>query len=296
MDPLPSFSETVGARLAGLRPAERRVVRYLQDNREAALMASASALAERAGTSDATVIRTAKALGYSGLGGLRLALADELRGQLSQADRVARTLSAVGAAPGAALEMTLEIHRQSLEALRRDLSPADFEAAVQAITGARRVFAFGIGPSSAMAEYLVLQLGRFGLDASALVHTGLLLADGLRRLRRGDLLLIFAYGRIYRELATLLDHAGRCGVGTVLVTDTLGPRLRGRVDLLLPVARGRADMLSMHTTTLGLIEALLVGVASNRPAETVASLEALNALRAEVDGQPMDLPGLDSPG
>jgi hypothetical protein len=49
-------------------------------------------------------------------------------------------------------------------------------------------------------------------------------------------------------------------------------------------------MLSMHTATLGLIEALLVGIATRRPAETIASLEDLNALRAELVGAPMDLP------
>jgi hypothetical protein len=46
----------------------------------------------------------------------------------------------------------------------------------------------------------------------------------------------------------------------------------------------------MHTATLALIEALLVGVATKRPKETIASLNDLNGIRAALAGKPMDLP------
>jgi DNA-binding MurR/RpiR family transcriptional regulator len=103
----------------------------------------------------------------------------------------------------------VDIHQQSLERLRRDIAPKQFEAAVQYIVDAERIFVFGIGPSSAMADYFTIQLGRFGVEAISLTQTGLFLADRLLRLRNGDLLLIFAYGRVYPELATILDQADR---------------------------------------------------------------------------------------
>jgi DNA-binding MurR/RpiR family transcriptional regulator len=155
---------------------------------------------------------------------------------------------------------------------------------------ARRIFIFGIGPSSAMAEYFSIQLGRFGIDTLSLTQTGLLLADGAQKFRAGDLLVIFAYGRVYRELTVLLDQAESCGMKRILFSDTLGQKLRNRVDLVLPVARGRADMLSMHTATLALIEGLLVGLATERPQETIASLESLNKLRTDLAGKTMNLP------
>src|SRR6266851_275835 len=145
-------------------------------------------------------------------------------------------------------------------------------------------------PSSAMAEYFVIQLARFGLEAASLTRTGLLFADDLQRLREGDLVIILAYGRVYRELAALLDKARKCGAGTILLTDTLAAALRRKVDQVLPVARGRADMLSMHTATLGLIEALLVGIATQRPRETLSSLKSLNDAREKLAGELMSLP------
>jgi DNA-binding MurR/RpiR family transcriptional regulator len=284
-----AFEARVAAGLERMSPAERRVVRFFQDNREEVLVASALALASKIGTSDATVIRAAKALGYSGLDALRRALASELRRDLSPASRLARTLGAVQDRSESPFGLTLDIHAEALERLRRDVAPADFEAAVGLLTAARRVFIFGIGPSSAIADYFAIQLGRFGIDGASLTQTGLLLADGLHRLRQGDAVLILAYGRVYRELAALLDRAQDLGLSTLLVTDTLGAALRKRVDLVLTVARGRADWFSMHTATLGLVEALLVGIAARRPAEKVAHLKQLNGLRAKLGGQAMDL-------
>jgi len=285
-----TFDERVNASLDRIAPAQQRVARFIRENREEVLIASASALAAKAGTSDATVVRTAKALGFSGMDELRRALAAELRDNLSPATRLARTLSDVGDDLEAAFHVTLDIHQKALESLRRDITPGHFRTAAQYIVDARRVFIFGIGPSSAMADYFTIQLGRFGIEAHSLTQTGLLLADGLQRLREGDLLMIFAYSRVYRELVALLDQADRRGVTSILFTDTLGSKLRDRVDVVLSVARGRADMLSMHTATLGLIEALLVGIATKRPHETMASLKSLNELRTALVGEPMDLP------
>jgi DNA-binding MurR/RpiR family transcriptional regulator len=281
----PPFHERVSERLSHLSPAERRVAQFIQENREEVLVTSATALALRTGTSDATVIRTTQTLGYAGINELRRQLAAELRQDLSLTSRLARTLAEVGDSLASAFELTLVTHLNALESLRRDISPERFRSVVARLNAARRVFIFGIGPSSAMANYFAIQLGRFGIDGNSLTHTGPLLADGLHRLRKGDLLIVLAYGRVYRELSALLDHAKNIGIATVLMTDTLGMALRKRVDDVLPVARGRANTFSMHTATLALIEALLVGIASRRQSKTVASLKSLNELRAKIVGQ-----------
>jgi DNA-binding MurR/RpiR family transcriptional regulator len=236
------------------------------------------------------VIRTARALGFSGLDELRRTLADELRQSLSPADRLTRTLGEVGTSVAKAFEVTLEIHAQSLESLRRMVTPEMFEQAVEAILHAERVFVFGLGPSSAIASYFVIQLGRFGLTAQCLPNSGLLFADDLQKLRAGDLIVMLAYGRVYTELAVLLDEIARLRLPSILLTDSLAAKLRRRVELVLPVPRGRADMLSMHTATLGCIEALLVGIAAKRPSDTLASLQALNRAREKLAGKSANLP------
>ncbi len=285
-----TFNERIAACLQQISPAEQRVAQYFLDNREEILIASASALARQTGTSDATVVRTTKALGFSGMEELRRLLVEELRENPSPASRMVRTLSEVGDGLASVLDVTLDTHQNSLDNLRRDISSDNFCNAVHSIVEAPRVFIFGLGPSSAMAEYFKMQLARFGIDARSLTQAGILLADDIQQFKQGDLVMIFAYGRVYRELDVLLDQADRLGLTRILFSDTLGHRLRDRVDLVLSVARGRTDMLSMHTATLALIEALLVGVAKERPKDTIANLEALNKVRTTLAGKAMGLP------
>lgn len=285
-----TFDDRLANRLSEMSPAEQRVARFFSDNRADVLMASAAELATRAGTSDATVIRTAKVLGFPGLDQMRRMVAEEMRVSMTPAARLTRTLGSVGGSSSSAFNVMLDTHVQSLESLRRTVSPQQFEAAIKHVVAARRVLVFGLGPSSAIATYFVIQLCRFGIEAFALTNTGLLFADDLQKVRRNDLVVILAYGKVYSELAALLDEKDVRGARSILLTDTLAARLRSRVDLLLHVPRGHADMLSTHTATLGLIEALLVGVAARRPGETVASLEKLNDLRRKLTGKTMKLP------
>ena len=288
--PSVSFEDRVTSHLDKLSPAEQRVARLLLEAREEALVASAASLAVKAKTSDATVVRTVRSLGFSGLDELRRLLATELKNSLNIASRLTQTLRDVGDDLQMAFERTLDIHRDAIEKLRRDVSAETFRTTVHAIVGANRVAIFGIGPSSAIAAYFASQLGRFGVDTLCLAQTGLLFADDLRKLRKGDLVIALAYSHVYRELAVLLGEADRLRIKKILVTDSLAGNLRRRVDLILAVARGRADMLSMHTATLALVETLLVGVAVKNGKATVESLEALNTLRRQIVGDAFDVP------
>jgi DNA-binding MurR/RpiR family transcriptional regulator len=287
-----TFDDLVAARLPFLSPAEAKVARLFLDSREEVLFASVAALGARAGTSDATVIRAARTLGFGSMGHLRRRIADDTRRRLTQADRLTATLGEAGGDLGAALTSTLDVHAEALSGLRRDLSPNLYAAAVAFVADASGVVVSGIGPSSLVAEYLALQLNRFGLRASTLTEAGLPAADGLCRLREGDRVVVLAYGPPRPEVLALVEEAERLHLGRLLVTDTLVPPMRHRFDLVLSVARGRADMLSLHAATVALVETILVGVATVRPAETLASLERLNALRRRLAGDAMGVPGM----
>ncbi|CAM5282841.1 DNA-binding MurR/RpiR family transcriptional regulator [Aquamicrobium terrae] len=287
---LTSFDDRVAFHLDRMSPAEQRVARLMTEEPEQVLVASAAALAEKAETSDATVVRTVKTLGFSGMSELRSLLAAEMKESLNIASRMTETLRDVGDDLQLAFSHTLDIHQESIEGIRRGISIELFRSVVQEIATAKRVAIFGIGPSSSIATYLAAQLGRFGIDALCLTNTGLLFADDLQKLREGDLLVAMAYTHVYRELAVLLDEADRHHLRKVLLTDSLSGKLRLRVDLVLPVARGRADMLSMHTATVALIETILVGVAATNGQATLRNLNALNVLRKEVAGEPLDVP------
>lgn len=126
-----------------------------------------------------------------------------------------------------------------------------------------------------------MELGRFGIEADAISHTGLSIADDFNRLHGGDLVIILAYSRVYLELEVLLSRIGDVRAKTILLTDTLAAALWRCIDLILSVERGRVDTFSMHEATLAIIEAILVGIAAARPPLAAVSGSALCRIRSD---------------
>jgi DNA-binding MurR/RpiR family transcriptional regulator len=287
---LPSGSELlslegrISQTLPALSPAEQRVARFFLDRRETVLLASAAEIAALVGASDATVVRTARSLGFSGLSDLReAALADLTNNAASPSGRLKRTLEEAGDDAVSALRHTLATHEESLGLLRDPAFEASFLRAVEHLRKAERRHVFGIGPSGAVADYAALQMNRIGLATTALSVSGVGLADRLLGLGEGDALLAIAYAPLYREVAVTLDVAERLSLPVILVSDSLGPFVQGRVSEILPVPRGRAANLAMHGATLVVIEALVTALAAGAPETALSTLEDLASLRGALD-------------
>lgn len=174
------FEMKVEAALPDLAPAEQRMARFFIDRMQTVLLSSAAEIAQQAGASDATVVRTARALGFDGLSALREALLADLVGTASPANRLAQTLEQAGDGASAVLRHVVGIHEQALAVLASPGVAACFERSVDILAAATRRHVFGIGPSAAVAEYAALQFNRIGHPTSALSVSGVGLAVDFR--------------------------------------------------------------------------------------------------------------------
>lgn len=278
-----TFESRVLAALDALAPAEQRIARFFIDQKQTVLLHSAAQIAQLAGTSDATVVRTARALGFESLSALRAALLAELTGTTSPSARMERTLAETGGRAGDALRHVMGIHDVALAALRGEQFAVSFERCVDILAGAPRRHVFGIGPSGAMADYASLQFNRIGLPTNALSASGIALADRLLWIGKGDAVLAMAYAPLYREVEVLLEHAARHDAPVILISDDLGPLVADKVAEILPVPRGNADHLAMHGGTMVLIEAMIVALAAKNKEAAIDSLDQLSVLRGSLD-------------
>jgi DNA-binding MurR/RpiR family transcriptional regulator len=289
MDTTGSLEERIVATWDRLGPGERVAARYLLDHAADAVVATAAQIGRRSGVSDATVIRTARALGYAGLPALRRELAAELGAATSAAGRMSRSFAVVGEDPHEALLLMVDLAQQALEELRTRVTAADFQRAVVLLHSAQRILLFGIGPTAPIAEYGAFQLRRVGLDARAITLTGLQFADQVNGVQPDDCLVVMAYGRVHVEVRVLLAEARSRGASAILISDTLAASLAGQVDVALPARRGRSGLVSSHAATLPLLEALTLALAHRRSDGAMAALERLNELRAALVGHRIDV-------
>ncbi len=267
-----------------LGAAGLRVTKFIDENRQIVLASSAADLGGRLCTSDATVLRTVQTLGFASLADLKAAILKSGTGS-TPADDMRRTLVDLEKTTGEALDGILQVHQEGLNILQSAACRAQIAAAVRLLDGAERIAVFGIGPSSALAAYVSILLGRSGRRSRTVNATGSMLADQLLDLRAGDALLVLAYGRLYREVKALFTETKALSLPTVLITEADDTPLARLADVCVAIPRGRPGQVALHGATLVGLEALILSLAAASPDAALASLDNLNRLRRATEAQ-----------
>ncbi len=281
-------ASTLAARSAHLNtPIERTVAAFLLAAGPRAGAMSARELAQAVGTSDATVIRTARSLGFDGYRDLRRFMANQAA-EVPIEERLRQSLVGVED-PDAELGVTIERQHDALTAMEQRISESEFRAANRIIERASCVWWSGVGPSAFLAGYAAFLFRRLGKDSGSLIHAGFDGADELLNLKRGHAVIVLAYGRLHRHVRVLLERAKRVGADVVFVTDSVSLPADEEVGARLLSGRGPLEKFASHATTIVLIEALALSMAANQPVRAQTSVEQLNVLRSAIAGRPLDV-------
>jgi DNA-binding MurR/RpiR family transcriptional regulator len=282
----PSLQERVAARRGTLTATERRIAEYLTAHLHEAAFSSAEELGRASGTSDASVVRTARSLGFDGLPDLKRSLQRHLGSLLSTDSRLTKSLQSVGGGPGSVLTATLHDQIERLQEAERSVDPAQFGHAVELIDHARETVICGSAGLAGVLEYTATRLTRIGCRATAASDTGYRLADRLLLIRPEDVVIVVAYDRVTQENRVVLDHAARLDVPVILLTDTLGEALRDEVAVVLSAPMSRPGAFTGQATVLILLEALTIAVAAKDRERSLDTTTRMIELRDELNDHP----------
>lgn len=146
----------------GLSPALRRVADYALAEPEKVLYQTVMEVAEGANTSEASVIRFCRDLGFSGFQDFKLALASELAVNPTESLPVGTPHT-----PEGAMEHMLHHARTSLEDTSKLLDPLAVGRVVDVLLGAQVVDFYGVGASGVTAQDFAYKFLRLGYSARA---------------------------------------------------------------------------------------------------------------------------------
>ncbi|WP_436738221.1 MurR/RpiR family transcriptional regulator [Streptomyces sp. BBFR102] len=230
-------------------------------------------LAELTGTSEATVVRTARLLGYPGYRDLRLALAGLAAQQESgQSPAVTADIAVDDSLADVVAKLAYD-ERQTLADTAAGLDTAQLAACVDALAGARRIDLYGIGASGLVAQDLAQKLLRIGLIAHAHADPHLAVTNAVQ-LRPRDVAIAITHSGTTGDVIEPLRTAFERGATTIAVTGRPDGAVSQYADHLLTTSTARESELrpaamSSRTSQLLVVDCLFVGVAQ-RTYETAA--------------------------
>ncbi|WP_168211233.1 MurR/RpiR family transcriptional regulator [Actinosynnema sp. ALI-1.44] len=266
-----------------------RVVDFFALRPADASVFSAQEIARQTDVSDATVIRTVKQLGYSGLGELRRAAAAMLNPVRDPEQTLAERLTQSDDTSQLVAKISVDAARIA-RTLPSTLPPEALETAVRILVEAKRTLVVGYGSAWPVADSLSLGLRRIGRTAGATNLTGYNFADELGQLTTDSALVLVAPLRHVREHDVAISEAARIGCPVILITEVLASHFADRVAAVL-VAPSTEDLLpSTQIGHLLIVDALLLGVAATDPDRALDGWKTTNRLRADIVDGNVDVP------
>jgi|WetSurMetagenome_2_1015567.scaffolds.fasta_scaffold29428_3 DNA-binding MurR/RpiR family transcriptional regulator len=272
------FSQLISECFSQLTKSEKRIANYLNQNQDEAAFLSAGEIADRLQLSEATMVRFARTLGFDNYPAMRVALQDSFRHRLTHSSRLRSRLDDLRAG-GDIFERLVASEMDYLTEALQTVDREALNAAVELLRTHPRVFVFGLGPSLSLVNLLEIRLTRSGRHVIPLNTSGREMLEPMLLMNGSDLLIAFGFFNLTPSLQMVLDYANQNKTPVILLTDTLGPMVGDKADVVLAARRGPVSAFHSLTVPMTILNAMLLSLSSLDQEKVMANLDKLDQLR-----------------
>ena len=271
------------AKSASFSKGQRRIAAYITEKYDKAAFMTALKLGQAVGVSESTVVRFASLLGYDGYPELQRAMQEMIRNRLTAVQRIEVTEDQIGREDvlNKVLNSDMEKIRKTLETV----SPDEFNAAVDAVTGAKAVYILGIRSAAVLARFLAFYLY---LIFPAKVHfintsSSSEMFEQMLRISENDVLIAISFPRYSKRTVQGARFARSRGAKVLAVSDSEDSPLVAQSDCKLLARSDMASFVDSLVAPMSLLNALVVAVGLSRRDDIAATFEELEQIWKEYD-------------
>lgn len=262
---------------ASFSKGQRRIAAFICEHYETAAFMTAFRLGETVGVSESTVVRFAAELGFDGYPQMQKAMQKLTRSRLTSVQRVevARERMSDDEVAQAVMSYDIQNIRQTLT----ELPPERFSQAVNDIVKARRVYIFGAGSCSALANFLAFYLNFLIPDVKLITPGGEAeILEQIIHIGKEDVMVGISFPRYSSRSAKTLHFAKSRGAHVIAITDSVMSPIAQLSDCCLLAHSDMATIVDSLVAPMSIINSLLVAVSLKRMKENHAVLSELEEL------------------
>lgn len=254
-----------------LKGANQKVAQFILNAPNETINLSITELGARVGVSEASIVRFAQLLGYSGFHALKIRLAEDI---VSPSHIIHEDLMPDDR-PATAIQKAMTLGLRSLEDTMQILDMAVLEATVKAVCEARQIVIFATGNSIPIAMDINFRLTKIGMWSRFSIEPTLQEMYATL-VSAEDVAIGISHTGSSKDTVYALELAKRSGARTVCITNHSEAPLTRHGDLCLITATRlsnfREEGLDSNLAMLALTEALYVGICVARSDATVQAV------------------------
>jgi DNA-binding MurR/RpiR family transcriptional regulator len=263
--------------VAGLPPQQRAIADYLLEHLQTVPFLSIPELARRTGASEATIVRFAQRIGYSGFGELKMELVELLQNRLGSLDddESSEVLHEDTLDSVAALEI------RNIEKTVESTDRKTFSNVSEALFASRFTYTFGMGVSAHLAELAAYTLTQIGLRATCLSPRFTSPREQLVAVHPGDLVVVFSFPPYSRQSLLVISDADDRGATTVAICDRLTAPAAGLATWAFAVKSDNVMFTNAVAAVTVLFNALAADIATRHRDQALEAFAHINRVLGE---------------
>ncbi len=258
-----------------LSKGQKQLAAYITENYDRAAFITASKMGRIVGVSESTVVRFAYALGYDGYPELQKSLQELIRNKLTSVQRIQLTGDLQ---PNDVLRSVLKSDVSNIRATIDLIDNASFNAAINALLEAKKVYIVGLMSAAPLAQFLAYYLG-FVMDNVVMVSGAMgNIYEDLFRISSEDVCIGISFPRYSNRTIDALDFARGKGATIIAITDSVSSPIAEKAEHALIARSDMAGFADSLVAPLSLINAIIVACSLRRREQVSDTLSQLEGI------------------
>ena len=259
---------------------QKRIAHYMMQCYDKAAFMTANRLGKTVGVSESTVVRFAVDLGFDGYPSLQKAMQEMVLNRLTAVQRIEVANDRIGDQD--ILSMVIQSDIDKLRRTEELISRDEFNASVQAVLGAKRVYILGVRSTAPLANFLGYYLNYMFNNVHIVTASGTSeMFEKIVGMRSDDVVIAFSFPRYSTATLKAAQYCRSTGAEVIAITDNRESPLGRCATHVLCAKSDMVSLVDSLVAPLSVVNALIVAIASKREKELHRTFEELEHIWEE---------------
>ena len=264
-------------RKATFSKGQRLIAKYITEEYDKAAFMTANRLGKNVGVSESTVVRFAVELGFDGYPSMQKAMQEMVLNRLTSVQRIEVANNRIGDQD--VISMVVQSDIEKLRQTEETISRTEFNAAVNAVLGAKRVYILGVRSAAPLANFLGYYLNYMFNNVHVITGCGTSeMFEKIVGVNSDDVVIAFSFPRYSSATTKGAQYCRSTGATVIGITDQRTSPLGSTCDHVLLAKSDMVSLVDSLVAPLSIVNALIVAIAAKREQElsrTFANLERI---------------------
>lgn len=259
---------------------QRRIARYILESYDKAAFMTASRLGKTVGVSESTVVRFAVELGFDGYPSMQKAMQSMVVNRLTSVQRIEVANDRLGKQD--VLSMVLHSDMEKLRQSAETVDRAAFNAAVNAVLDAKRVFILGVRSAAPLASFLGYYLNYMFKNVHIITASGASeMFEQIVGVNAQDAVIAISFPRYSATTAKAAQYCRSTGATVIGLTDSALSPLGQSSDHVLCAKSSMVSLVDSLVAPMSVVNALIVAIAAKKEKELSKTFQELERIWEE---------------